>query len=434
LLAIKACRIVSIATCRLLLEQFFRIGGEVRPRRQPFEEANHSMRQLDRILTVIGFEVRANIPAGQKRFPAALLATFALSAALVLLPARAKAAYVATELAVLTEATTRVVRSINGLTEVVGGARLANGRHQGFLLDGRVVPVGSIWGRDVRENDGPFQSRALAEPIEGIAGTDYSTAYGINDFGDIAGAANIASGLRAFRSRRKTPFLELGPLPGDTSSAAFGINLRGEVVGYSSRPNGTRAVIWNPGGIVNPLPTLSGASSSRALAINDPGDVVGVSETTAGPRATLWARGGTAQDLGTLPGHGRSEALSINESGDVVGSSGNPQQRRAVLWVQGGSIRDLGTLPGGVSSRALGISKGEVVGTSETSDGERAFLWTDAGGMQDLNSLLISRSGFVLTQAVSINSQGIILAVGQNDDSLQSHEKALRIFMLVPTP
>ena len=99
---------------------------------------------------------------------------------------------------------------------------------------------------------------------------------------------------------------------------------------------------------------------------------------------------------------------------------GNPQQRRAVLWAQGGAIRNLGTLPGGASSRALGISKGEVVGTSETSDGEHAFLWTDAGGMQDLNSLLTSRSGFILTQAVSINSQGIILAIGQNDDSAKA--------------
>ncbi len=127
-----------------------------------------------------------------------------------------------------------------------------------------------------------------------------------------------------------------------------------------------------------------------------------------------------------------SEALSISESGDVVGSSGDAQQRRAVLWAQGGAIRDLGTLAGGASSRALGISDGQVVGTSETSEGEHAFLWTEAGGMQDLNSLLTSRSGFILTQAVSINSQGIILAVGQNDDS--DHEKPLRIFMLVPTP
>ena len=391
------------------------------------------MRRLHPILTVIGFRLRANAPEGQKRFPISFLTTFALCAGLVLFPARAKAAYVATELAVLTEATTRVVRSVNGSTEVVGGARLGSGSHQGFLLDGRVVPLGSIWGRDLGD-DSPFQSRALAQPIEGFPGSDYSTAFGINDFGDIAGAANTATGLRAFRSRRATAYIELRPLSGDTSSGAFGINLRGEIVGYSSGPNGTRAVIWNPGGIVQPLPALSGTNGSQAFAINDPGDVVGVSEMPSGPRATLWARRGTAQDLGTLPGHGVSEALSISESGDVVGSSGNSQQRRAVLWAQGGAIRDLGTLPGGASSRALGISKGEVVGTSETSDGEHAFLWTAAGGMQDLNSLLTSRSGFVLTQAVSINSQGIILAIGQNDDSHITHEAPLRIFILVPTP
>ena len=157
---------------------------------------------------------------------------------------------------------------------------------------------------------------------------------------------------------------------------------------------------------------------------------------SSGPRATLWAAPRTpVRDLGTLPGHGVSEALSISESGDVVGSSGNLQQRRAVLWAQGGAIRDLGTLPGGASSRALGIREGEVVGTSATSDGEHAFLWTQAAGMQDLNSLLMLRSGFVLTQAVSINSQGVILAIGQNDDdSPQTHEKPVRIFMLVPTP
>ena len=392
------------------------------------------MRRLHPILIVIGFRLRANAPEGQKRFPISFLTAFALCVGLVLFPARAKAAYVATELAMLTEATTRVVRAVNGSTEVVGGGRLSSGRHQGFLLDARVVPIGRIGGRDLQEIDSPFQSDRLLLPIEGIPGSDYSTAFGINEFGDIAGAANAATGLRAFRSRRNTDYIELGPLFGDTGSAAFGINLRGEIVGYSSGPNGTRAVIWNPGGIVQPLPALSGTNGSQAFAINDRGDVVGVSETTSGARATLWARGGTAQDLGTLPGHGVSEALSISESGDVVGSSGNLQQRRAVLWAQGGAIRDLGTLPGGASSRALGISKGEVVGTSDTGDGEHAFLWTQAAGMQDLNSLLTSRSGFVLTQAVSINSQGTILAIGQNDDSHQTHEKPLRIFILVPTP
>jgi probable HAF family extracellular repeat protein len=391
------------------------------------------MRLLHEVLIVIGFRLQANAPEGQRRFPISFLTTFALCAGFVLSPARAKAAYVATELAAMTEATIFVVRALNGSTELVGGARFGRGRIQGFLLDSRVVPVGSIFGSDVAQ-DSPFQSRALALPIEGFLGSDYSVSYDINDFGDIVGAANTATGLRAFRSRRNTAYIELGPLSGDTNSAAFGINLSGFVVGYSSGPNGARAVIWNSGGLVQPLPALSGTNGSRALAINDRGDVVGVSKMPSGPRATLWvAPRITVRNLGTLPGHGVSEALSISESGDVVGSSGNLQQRRAVLWAQGGAIRNLGTLPGGASSRALGINNGQVVGTSKTSDGEHAFLWTQAAGMQDLNSLLTSRSGFVLTQAVWINSQGIILAIGQ-DDSLQTHEKPLRIFMLVPTP
>ena len=102
------------------------------------------MRRSHPILIVIDFRLRPNPREGQKRFPISFLTRFALCAGLVLFPARAKAAYVATELAVLTEATTRVVRAVNGSTEVVGGARLGSGRHQGFLLDGRVVPIGSV--------------------------------------------------------------------------------------------------------------------------------------------------------------------------------------------------------------------------------------------------------------------------------------------------
>ena len=127
------------------------------------------MRLLHPILIVIGFRLRANAPEGQKRFPISFLTTFALCAGFVLFPARAKAAYVATELGVLTEATTRVVRTVNGSTEVVGGARLGNGRHQGFLLDGRVVPTGRIWGRDLRENNRPFRAVPRRSPSTRVA-------------------------------------------------------------------------------------------------------------------------------------------------------------------------------------------------------------------------------------------------------------------------
>ena len=270
----------------------------------------------------------------------------------------------------------------------------------------------------------------MLQPIEGRSGSDYSAAFGINDLGDIAGAANTATGVRAFRSRRGAASIELAPLSGDTSSGAFGVNLRGEVVGYSSGPNGTRAVIWNPGGSVQALPALSGANWSRAFAINDPGDVVGVSEMPSGPRATLWTARHRAGS--------RDAFWAWRERGAEHQSE---RRCRRIFWeFTTTPCRALGSRRrhpkfGDPSRRRFepgaGISKGEVVGTSETSDGERAFLWTDAGGMQDLNSLLTSRSGFVLTQAVSISRQGIILAVGENDDSHHTHETPLRIFILV---
>ena len=114
------------------------------------------MRRLHPSLIVLGFRRRANAPEGQKRFPISFLRTFALSAGLVLFPARAKAAYVATELAVLTEPS--VVRAVTGSTEVVGGGRFGNGRIQGFLLDSRVVPTGRIGGVNFGRLIAPFRA------------------------------------------------------------------------------------------------------------------------------------------------------------------------------------------------------------------------------------------------------------------------------------
>ena len=142
---------LKMKTMKRKLLKRFSIGRMYAPCRYRFEE-EITMRLLHPILIVIGFRLRANALEGQKRFAISFLTTFALSAGLVLFPAGAKAAYVATELAVVTEATTRVVRGVNGSSEVVGGARLGSGRHQGFLLDGRVVPIGSIWGKDLPKN------------------------------------------------------------------------------------------------------------------------------------------------------------------------------------------------------------------------------------------------------------------------------------------
>ena len=151
----------------------------------------------------------------------------------------------------------------------------------------------------------------------------------------------------------------------------------------------------------------------------------------------LW-EGDAVQDLGTLPGHGASEALSINNLGDIVGSSGDPEdQHHAVLWGSGGgAIQNLGTLPDGTSSRALAMNdRGEVVGIAEASAGDHAFLWTEQGGIQDLNELLTLRFGFVLTHAVAISAEGVIVAIGvdeatsaEQEHDHDAHDLPLRIF------
>ena len=88
-----------------------------------------------------------------------------------------------------------------------------------------------------------------------------------------------------------------------------------------------------------------------------------------------------------------------------------------MLWPSGGGpIEDLDTLPDGTSSRALAIDdRREVVGIAEASAEDHAFLWTEQGGMQDLNELVTSRFGFVLTHAVAINAEGVIVAIGVDE-------------------
>jgi len=61
--------------------------------------------------------------------------------------------------------------------------------------------------------------------------------------------------------------------------------------------------------------------------------------------------------------------------------------------------------------------------------------------MQDLNGLLTSRVGFVLTHAVAISAQGVIVAVGVDEATTpeqrhdhDDHELPLRIFRLVRVP
>jgi probable HAF family extracellular repeat protein len=260
----------------------------------------------------------------------------------------------------------------------------------------------TIWGH------GNFRATNLSKPD----GSEYTSASGINDAREVAGAANIAKSIVPFVWTPAGGLRRIPLLPGDNCGQAFGINKYGHVAGYSSGPNGMKAFLWTRSTGVRNLGVLPGGNQSRACDINDFDEVAGTSSSAAGERAVLWTKI-SIRDLGTLPGDTSSEAGAINNNGDVVGYSKGPRGMRAFLWTKATGMQDLGVLPGGNSSRALDINDVDaVVGSSTSSSGDRAFIWTKEAGMRDLNNSASVTSGVVFFEAQAINNTGQILVMG----------------------
>jgi probable HAF family extracellular repeat protein len=282
---------------------------------------------------------------------------------------------------------------LNNLGDVAGRA--------GDSLSGKTRAT--IW------NHGSLQPMNLGN----LGGGEYSSALGINDAAEVAGAANTAKSIVPFIWTPTSGLREIPLLPGDNCGQAFGINKYGHVAGYSSGPNGRKAFLWTQRAGVRNLGVLPGGNYSSACDVNDLDEVAGTSASAAGDRAVLWTKIGNVLDLGTLPGDTSSEARAINNHGEVVGYSRGSRGMRAFLWTQTTGMEDLGVLPGGNSSRALGINDmGIVVGSSTSSSGDRAFIWTKEAGMRDLNSAASVTLGVVFIEAHAINDKGQILVMG----------------------
>jgi probable HAF family extracellular repeat protein len=218
------------------------------------------------------------------------------------------------------------------------------------------------------------------------------------------------------------------PTLGGNNSGALGVNDSGQVVGAAETANQDpncappqvldfKAVVWGPRrGQMEVLPVFPGDSVAVALAINDTGQVVGSSGLCQGPpsglalrHAVLWQHD-TVIDLGSLGGVMLNAANAINNLGQVVGQSDLPGDAvtHAFFW-QNGVMTDIGTLPWDSNSIAYDINdKGQVVGVScDVNFNCRPFLWDD-GVMIDLNTLIPPNSPLHLTFGAGINDRGEI--------------------------
>ncbi len=151
----------------------------------------------------------------------------------------------------------------------------------------------------------------------GTLGGRESTAYGINNKGQVVGSSYLLPDSYA-----PTAFLwengTMNPIDDeeDVYGVAFDINDHGQIVGYFMNFDDSHddAVLWQNGTRIDIVP------NGRATGINEQGQIVG-SKYSEG--AFMWENG-TRIDLGTLGGYA-SGANAINEHGQIVGASRTPE-------------------------------------------------------------------------------------------------------------
>lgn len=279
-------------------------------------------------------------------------------------------------------------------------------------------------------------------------------------------------------------------LDNDRAALAADLNNAGQVVGWSrpsrSATAGMDAVLWENGQAT--ALGLAGGEWSRAQAINENGVIVGNylksfaefsravthgviydhgtihriepsgfgtdgvplvndindSEQVAATSAFDWDhtsnwvgiiydRLNGQRSIGRINGNS-SNANGINNHGVIVGAADTAVQHetipdtfhvQAMKW-EDGVLTHLGTL-GGVSSFADEINdNGDIVGTSQIEAGDNhATLWTD-GQIIDLNNQIPENSGWALTRATDINSNGWIACEGIKEDI------PFRMVLLIP--
>ncbi len=157
---------------------------------------------------------------------------------------------------------------------------------------------------------------------------------GINDFGDLCGAAVVGGTFHAFLMIAGSPATDLGTLIPGGWSIALGVDDFDDVVGYALGPGGTHVGWVAPGG-AGPLiilPPLPGKTYSVARTIDmTMGDIVGWSQTSSGPgnwytpsaTATIWpAFTTTPVDVNTLGSFGADKfiaATGVNDAGQIAG-------------------------------------------------------------------------------------------------------------------
>lgn len=239
----------------------------------------------------------------------------------------------------------------------------------------------------------------VIQALEGLTGG--STYVGdVNAVGRIAGAVYPATGAtRAVFWNAERQLVYLAPLSACAGgSTAFGINDLGDVVGYSTGSGSSACnqlpVIWSAGGAPVALPLIPGYDGGRALSISGSDFIVGSLDNSASPstttRAVLWRGDPNTPGawlspilLGSLGGSSRAQR--VDAAGRVVGfsrtGSGTSADQVGFYWDATVGMKALPVWAKGWEASALGIvgpgttGGSRVVGYSYSSSGKSVGVW-----------------------------------------------------------
>jgi probable HAF family extracellular repeat protein len=323
-----------------------------------------------------------------------------------------------------------------GSTAMVGGTWYVNGSTPKAMT---AVVAGGGTVTHVQYSGAPADTISYGM---GIGGADGETLVGYSQMTSrgnshaITGSGGVVTDLHGTIAGGGSPFA------GADTSRGLAINADNTVVGQAKNGSGNFQAFTLSGSTVTAVPMIGGYSNSLATAINGHGLTVGfdyngtwnysigsaISNGVSHAKAFSFD-GTTMTSLNTLGGLD-SIATAVNSAGVIVGqstllSTDVLDTKGHAFVYNGGTMSALAEAAGTTMSLANDINdNGEIVGTFRTAGFlNHAFLYRN-GAMVDLNTL-ISGSGWVLTEATSINDDGYITGYG-------THNGVQTAFLLSP--
>ncbi len=264
---------------------------------------------------------------------------------------QAPAGYIYTTLNAFGSTTGTQAQGINDRGQIVG---FYGSSEVGFLLSGNrytalSTPAGISLLYGINANGQILEEHyLLSGNVWSQLNLSGGMAHGINDIGQIVGETANVQGL--FLSGNQ---LSVFNVPGSSFTSAWGINNSGDIVGI------TGVIHLNDGFLLHgntyTLIDVPGATDTDALGINNKGQIVGVYTTGTGGDGFVLT-GNTFTTL-HVPGSSLTVANGINDEGQIVGTYLDGQGEHGFLATPEGS-----TVPEPASLTLLGIGVATVAG------------------------------------------------------------------------